>query len=378
MTTQPETYSHELYTYVEDKKQADAIAYASVNPEKSVFFPYKQPELKSDEIRAVVLYAGLCYSDVLHVRQLWKKELFPLVPGHEIVAQVVEMGKDVTNFSIGEKVAFGTFRNCCEKCQYCKNGQDNVCVSLPKFHVDEKLTYGLHFGGYSTQIQQPASYFFKLKENAKLELTAPLLCAGIAVYSPIIKYAKSGMKTAVVGIGGLGHLAVQFLHKIGLEVDAITTSPQNKDLYTKLGASNIVDSRSKEDLAKYKDKYDLIINTTPSGKNFNDLLDLTAPFGVISQVGSPGVALPVEFVPIELILKEISIVGSIIGSRKVTQDMLDFCIDKEIYPICEEFSFEDFPKAFEKLEHGKPFFRCVVNCGEYAKKNDLFRKPISN
>lgn len=372
MTT--EKYDHELYKHVKDIEKADAVAFTNVNPEKQVFFPYKQPILGDDEIRANVLYCGLCQSDVHSVRELWFKGMYyPLTPGHEIVAQVSEFGKNVKGFKKGETVAFGTIRNSCKNCKNCSESLENICLNTPMFGKEEKLTYGYHWGGYSTQIQQPAYFFYKLKENVKLNLVAPLLCAGITVYNPISQYAKPGMKTAVVGIGGLGHLALQILNKMGIEVDALTTSTNNSQLYKDLGATNVVNMKDKDDLAKYLNKYDLLLNTSPSGKTMNTLLDLINTRGTLCQIGAPSADDTIEISPFALISKEIRIVGSSVGGKKITQEMLDFCIEKDIYPMCEEFSFEDFPKAFEKLEKGKPRFRCVVNIGEYAKKNNLVK-----
>lgn len=367
-----ENYQHDLYKHVENVQDADAVAYAFVNPEKTVFFPYKQQKVEAHEIKADILYTGLCLSDSHHGRGQWNPNVpYPMAPGHEIIAEVVEVGADVKDFKKGDKVAFGTTRLCCDKCKYCKMEKEPLCIGLEGSKRQEKMTYNYQWGGYSTQLIQPASHFFKLKENVKLDKAAPLLCAGVTVYNPIDLYCKPGMKTAVVGIGGLGHLAVQFLSKLGYEVDAITTSIENEKLYKELGAKNVVNSKDPEALAKSNKAYDFIINTSPSGKNYDDILSLVAPGGYLCQVGLPYVSDKISFTCMLLVANEINIVGSLVGSRSVTQRMLDICVDKDIYPITEMFEFEDFPKALDKLEHGKPHFRCVVNCKNYAEKNGL-------
>lgn len=367
-----EHYEHDLYKYTEDKKNADAVAYAFLNKEKMIFFPYKQPHLDADEIRANVLYAGLCLSDSKHGRAKWGGSLYPLAPGHEIIAEVSEVGTEVKDFKKGDKVAFGTMRHCCGKCRYCLEGKEPLCTETGTKRK-EKFTYNYQWGGYSTQLQQPASFFFKLPKNLKIEKAAPLLCAGITVYAPIKKYAKKGMKTAVIGIGGLGHLALQFLHKMGYEVDAITTSKDKEKFIKELGADRVINSTDPSELAKVQGSYDLIINTSPTSKNFEEMLLLTARSGFFIQVGAPSIDEKVSFIVNTLILNEIVLTGSVVGSRDAVREMLEFCSEKDIYPIVEEFPFEEFPKAFDKLENGKPIFRCVVDCGKYSKANGLFK-----
>lgn len=370
-----EQYDHPLYKHVDKIKDADAVAYAYVNTDKQMFFPYTQPKLEPNEIRANILFTGLCYTDVTKGRSKFFPVTYPLAPGHEIIAEVSEVGSDVKNFKKGEKVAFGTLRHCCGECKHCSNEKEPLCQKISNKGREEKATYGYHWGGFSTQLQQPADFFFKLKDNVKLEKAAPLLCAGITVYNPIKQHAKPGMKTAVVGIGGLGHLAVMFLKKMGYEVDAITTSISNEEFYKKdLGANNVVDLKNPDSMKKHANQYDFIINTSPKGDCIDHLLDLCAPGAYFCQVGAPAFKDKMNFTCMNVVAKEIHLVGSFIGSRKTIQEMLDFCVDNDIYPLVETYDFCDFPKAFDKLEFGKPHFRCVVDCRDYAEKNGLVKK----
>lgn len=364
-----EHYDHELYKYTPEIKDADAVAYAFVNKEKTVHFPYKQPVLEGHEIRANILYAGLCLSDSKTGRSRWGPAHYPIAPGHEIIAEVSEVGKDVTNFQKGDKVAFGTLRAACDNCKYCLNNKEPLCKSAG----EENYTFGFHWGGYSTQLQQPAKFFFKVPENLDLARAAPLLCAGITLYNPIKQYAKKGMKTAVIGIGGLGHLGVQFLHKLGHDVTGFTNTLEKKDFITKLGADNVVSTSDKEEFAKNKGKYDLILNTSPVSSDFEDYLGLTAPGGTFVQLGVPTSTEKVTFGINPLVINEIHLVGSLVGSRKDIEEMLVLCANENIYPICEEFAFEDFGKALDLLENGKPIFRCVVKCSDYSKEKGLFK-----
>ena len=235
MSSLPEKYEHPLYKKVDDEKDADAVAWAWVNKEKCVKFPFKFPPLEPRELRANVLYLGLCHSDVLTVREGWGPCPFPMAPGHEIVAEVSEVGSEVKNYKKGDLVGFGTLRDACEKCRFCKLGQEELCRD-----VKDPFTYGTHWGGYATAIQHPAEFFFHLPENFDLAKGAPLFCAGITTFYPMKKFLKEGMKTAVCGIGGLGHVALQFLSKMGYEVTAFTSSPSKIDRIKGLGATHVV------------------------------------------------------------------------------------------------------------------------------------------
>lgn len=360
-----EHFEHELYKHCEEK-DADAVAWAFTNKSTFVKFPYKHTTLLPNEIRANVLYAGLCLSDSLHCRANWGPCSYPVAPGHEIIAEVAELGSDVKDFTVGEKVAFGTLRYSCNECKFCKLGRESLCQGK----AEELYTYGKHFGGYSTTLQQPASHFFHLPSNLDIAKSAPLLCAGITVYSPMLKYLKPGMNTAVIGIGGLGHLAVQFMHQMGHKVTAITTTKSKKDSIFALGASDLIDINEEKELNANQGKFDFIINTAPTNKNFDKLFGLTAQAGFFVQVGVPdGSQQPLTIGAGTLVVKEITLVGSLVGSRPDIVSMLQLCADKNIYPINEEFAFEDFDKAFDRLENGKPIYRCTVNVHEYAKKN---------
>ena len=238
----------------------------------------------------------------------------------------------------------------------------------------DRFTYGLHWGGYSTHLQQPAKFFFKLPENLDLKRSAPLLCAGIAVYNPIKQYLKPGFKTAVIGIGGLGHLAIQFLAKMGHEVTAVTSTIEKEKFIKSLGATAVITLKDNNIFQNHQGKYDFVINTVPDSVNFETYLSLTAPCGYFVQSAMPDISDNISFNTFSLVYNEIHVVGSLSGSRADTKEMLDFCAKNNIYPVIEEFSFEDFPKALDKLENGKPIFRCVVNCGEYSNNKIKLQK----
>jgi uncharacterized zinc-type alcohol dehydrogenase-like protein len=362
-------YSHPLYKHVSEEA-ADAVAWAWVTKDKIEKFPFKFYPLRPEEVRANVLYCGLCHSDVLMSRSQWFKNLtYPIVAGHEIVAEISEVGTEVKNLKKGDKVGFGFLRDSCGRCKYCLRQKENLCIDTDTI----KPVFGHYFGGFATQIQQPADFCFKLPDNIDYKRAGPLLCAGITVYAPINNWIKKEDKTAVIGIGGLGHMAVQFLSKMGHNVTAFNNHLDYKDLIEKLGANEVVNVSDKTNLKKYSGKFDFIINTVPYGGSVGDLIDLCSPQGRFIQVGLPDEDDPLKVPHIPLVFKEIQIIGSIVGTRDDNKKMLDFASKKNVYPMVEEFSFEDFPKAVEKIEKGKPKFRIVINVEDFSRKNNLFR-----
>ena len=365
--SQGNIYEHSLYKYVPEEKDADAVAWVWLNKNKCVKFPFKFPPLRPKELRANILYLGICHSDVLTVREGWGPCQYPLAPGHEIIAEVSEIGSEVKNYKKGDLVGFGTLRDACEKCRFCKEGLEELCRD-----VKDPFTYGTYWGGYSTALQQPADFFFHLPEGFDLAKGAPLFCAGITTFYPMKKYLKEGMKTAVCGIGGLGHLALQFLNKMGYDVTAFTSSEGKIEMIKQLGATHVIVSTDEKQMETVKDSFDFIINTIPTDKVFKQFFGCLQRGGIFVQVGQPDFnegTLGVNC--FEIICKECTLVGSLTGPRPVIKEMIKICAEKNIYPIVEEYSFDDLPKAFDKLENGKPHFRCVVNAKDYAEKHGL-------
>ncbi len=348
--------THPTYKFV-DEKEADAIAWVFTDPENMKRVPFKFPELKANEIRAKVTYAGLCHSDAHTVRGEWGGCSYPLAPGHEIVGRVTHVGSDVKDYKVGDKVGFGCQRECCEKCVYCKSDTEQLC----KEKLDQTFTYGpKYWGGYATAIQHPHDFFFKVPEGLPEERVPPLFCAGVTVYAPIARYAKPGDNVAVLGIGGLGHMAVQYAKAWGCNVTAFTTSKDKEEFIKKLGADNVVLS-NEETFQQEAGKFQVVLNTLPASDNLTSLVSLTKPLGTFVQIGLPAFDNPCKFNPAPLIFGHVNYTGSLIGSRKEIRDMLEFSTKHNIVPLCEQFDFEEFPKAYDTLLNGRPKFRCVVN-----------------
>jgi uncharacterized zinc-type alcohol dehydrogenase-like protein len=360
-------YNHDLYKHVEEK-DADAISWAYVNSETLVKFPFQFYELQPDEIRANVLYCGICYSDLLLAKGKWGYVMYPLVTGHEIIAEISAIGSDVKDYQIGEKVAFGCMRDCCDSCDFCLKGKETLCTGSY-----DKFTYNIHWGGYSTQIQQPAKFFFKLPEGLNYKIAAPLLCAGITTYTPIKNHLRKNDKTAVIGIGGLGHLAIQFLSKLGHEVFAFSSSENKKELILSLGAKEVIDIKNQKKIESLSGQFDFIINTLPSTDNVFNLIMLCAPDSKWIQLGWPVEGSQFN-IPITYMLEnEITLITSKIGNREDTKEMLEYCAKNNIYPMVETFEFNEVPKAIEHMESGNSIFRSVINVENFSKSNNFFK-----
>lgn len=356
--------THETYQFVPEQ-EADALAWVFTDKEtmKKAFFKF--PELKSNEARAKVTYSGICHSDADIIKGEWGPCVYPIAPGHEIVGVVTQVGADVKDLKVGDKIGFGAQRECCEECEFCKISYENLC----RGKIEQQVTFGpKYWGGFASHIQHPASFFFKLPEELPLERTAPLFCAGITTYAPIARYAKPGQQVAVLGIGGLGHLAVKYAKAWGCTVTAFTTSKDKEKFIKELGADQVVVS-SPETFATEAGKYHLVLNTLPEGNSLNAYVSLTRPLGTFCQLGIPNMTQTCPFTPGLVIFGQVNFVGSVIGSRQETRDMLEFSAKNNIVPICESFDFDEFPKAYDKLLNGKPHFRCVVDVTKVCLKN---------
>jgi len=357
--------THPTYKFV-DEKEAEGIAWAFVDANNMKRLPFKFPEIKANEARAKITYTGLCFSDCHTVRGDWHKCSYPIAPGHEITGVITHVGADVKDFKVGDKVGFGCQRECCEECEFCKINVEQLCTSDK---VDQKFTYAdKYWGGYASHIQHPAKFFFKLPEGIPEERIPPLFCAGVTTFSPIARYAKAGNEVAVLGVGGLGHLAVQYAKAWGCKVTAFTSTKDKEAFIKSLGADRVV-LTDDESLKQEAGKYNLVLNTLPEGQKLNSYVGLTRPLGTFCQMGVPDFSKPSPFNPAILIFGQINFVGSLIGSRKDIQETLEFSAKHNIVPMCEQFDFEDFPKAYDRLLNGRPQFRCVVNASNVKLNN---------
>lgn len=328
-------------------------------PLKRLYF--KLPKLQKDEVRIKVLHAGLCHSDCFKVNEGWGKNfVFPLVPGHEIIAEVEEIGSDVTRFKPGDQVAFGVFRDCCGSCASCKRGDDQLCTNCPY-----KPTYDPYLGGYSSHMHVKESFVYKMPPKLDKKRAAPILCAGVTVYAPLKRWCKPGARCGVVGIGGLGHMAVQCANKLGMHVVAISGSPAKEAETKQLGAKEFVNSKNNADMKRISttEQLDLIINTAFM-PDITTYMNAVRPGGCFIQVALPDVSTPVIYNNMDLVANQKILTGSDVGNRKEVEETLKFCDENNVLPVVENYSWADFPKAYQRLWESKAKYRCVVDTAD--------------
>lgn len=321
---------------------------------------FKLPPLAKDEVRIKVLHTGLCHTDSFKLDEKWGKNvLFPMVPGHEIIAEVEKVGGEVKEFKPGDLVGFGVFRDCCGTCKSCKSGNDQLCGNC------YALTYDPYLGGYSTHMQVKASFVFHMPANLDKKRAAPILCAGVTVFAPLKRWGIPGARCGVIGIGGLGHMAIQIANKMGMHVVAVSTNPSKEAEAKEYGAKEFINSKNEADMKRLMttEKLDLLINTAFMS-DITDYLYTLNPGGRFIQVAVPDIAKPIVFNNVDLVTKQKEYSGSWVGSRKELQETLNFCSDFNILPVVQNFSWPDFPKAYQILYESKAKYRCIVDVAD--------------
>ncbi|XP_056175780.1 probable cinnamyl alcohol dehydrogenase 1, partial [Syzygium oleosum] len=303
----------------------------------------------SDDVSVKIIHCGICYADVVYTRNKIKNSVYPLVPGHEIVGIVQEVGGNVGKFKIGDHVGVGTYLDSCRACENCEDAQEIYCLRGVTMTINGTYEDGsITQGGYSSFIVVHERYCYKIPEKYPLALAAPLLCAGITVYTPMIhhKMNEPGKSIGVIGFGGLGHLAVKFAKAFGLTVTIFSTSISKKDdALNLLKADNFVISSDKDQMALSK-TLDFIVDTASGDNPFDLYLPLLKTGGVLALVGYPGMR---------------TVSGSSVGGTKRTQQMLEFCGQHEIYPDVEVIPIQYANEALERLQKGDVKYRFVID-----------------
>ena len=318
-------------------------------------FQYELGNLKSNEVDIKVRYCGICHSDLSMLKNEWGMTQYPFVPGHEIVGEVVGVGNEVKTVGLGDMVGLGWNSASCMHCDQCMEGSHHLCQNL------ESTIVGRH-GGFADLVRAHWSWAIPLPKNIDLSKAGPLLCGGITVFNPIILAGVKPTDTVgVIGIGGLGHMALKFLNKWGCEVVAFSSSPDKKDQILKMGANKVVNSKNEKELESIKGSLDFIVNTTNVSLDWNSYLDALAPKGRLHTVGA--VLEPMAIPAFSLISGEKSVAGSPLGSPALTATMLNFCVRHAIYPIVEEYPLNEVNEALEHLEKGKARYRIVLKVG---------------
>ena len=319
-------------------------------------------EITADDVKIEIYYCGVCHSDIHQVRNDWKNSKYPVVPGHEIIGRVTQVGKNVSNFKEGDLVGVGCMVDSCQECDSCKEDLEQFCengATLTYNSKDEHLG-GHTFGGYSEQIVVDKEFVLKVPENIDAKAAAPLLCAGITTYSPLRHWnVKKGDKVGVIGLGGLGHMGVKFAHAIGAHVVMITTSPSKSEDAKKLGADEVLISKNEEDMKKQAGTFDFLLNTVPVGHDMNPYIALLKRDATMVLVGAIEPLDPVHGGG--LIGGRKRIAGSVIGGIKETQEMLDFCGEHNIVSDIEMIDMQNINEAFDRVVKSDVKYRFVID-----------------
>jgi alcohol dehydrogenase (NADP+) len=328
----------------------------------------RRRNLTLHDVEIEILYCGVCHSDLHTVRNEWHSTVYPCVPGHEIVGKVISIGSEVTKFIPGDLAAVGCMVDSCRHCDYCKEGLEQYCeegnigtYNSPDKHLDTRT-----YGGYSERIVVDEDFVLRVPENLNLAATAPLLCAGITTYSPLRHWnVGPGKKVGVVGIGGLGHMAVKLAKAMGAEVIVFTTSPSKVEDAKRLGAQDVVLSKDDGQMSRYAGKLHFILDAVSAKHDINVYLNQLRVDGSLVLVGAPEQPLPVA--AFSLIPYRRSFAGSLIGGIAETQEMLDFCGKHNIVADIEMINIQEINEAYERLLKGDVKYRFVIDMASLKK-----------
>jgi uncharacterized zinc-type alcohol dehydrogenase-like protein len=310
------------------------------------------PPIDAEHVDIRVEYCGICHSDLSMLRNEWGFTTYPLVPGHEVVGRVEVVGSLVKNLKVGDRVGLGWFSESCMTCPQCMGGDHNLCGS------GEGTIVGRH-GGFADLVRAHWAWAIKIPEALPAVSAGPLFCGGITVFSPIVEFnVRPTDRVGVIGAGGLGHLAIQFLNKWGCEVTAFSSTPDKADELTKLGAHRVVNSRDGDALKAEAGRFDFIISTVAVPLEWMSYVAALAPKGRLHTVGA--IPEPVALDAFPLIMGQRSFSGSPLGSPATTALMLEFCARHGIAPMVEEFPLSEVNKAIDRLENGSPRYRVVL------------------
>ena len=313
------------------------------------------------DVQIEILFCGICHSDLHSARNEWGGTTYPIVPGHEIVGRVTAVGSEVTGFAPGDLVGVGCLVDSDGTCDRCKAGLENFCPNLIlTFGSPDRHLGGVTYGGYSESVVVDERFVLRIPSNLEPAGVAPLLCAGITTYSPLRRFGVGdGMKVGVVGLGGLGHMAVKFARAFGAHVVVFTTSPDKRDDALRLGAHEVVVSRNLDEMATHAGTFDFILDTVSADHDVNAYLNLLGVGGNLTLVGAPPKPLAVS--AFALLLGNRSFSGSNIGGLPETQEMLDFCGEHAITADVEVIPAQKINEAYERLLKSDVKYRFAID-----------------
>lgn len=326
------------------------------------FVPYalERREVGPKDVLIEIKYAGICHSDIHNARGEWGRSKYPMVPGHEIAGIVSAVGSEVTKHSVGDRVGVGCMVDSCRDCGHCHDGEEQFCKACVYTYGGTEKDGTPTQGGYSSHIVVTEDFVVNVPDSIPLDKAAPLLCAGITTYSPLNRWgAGAGRKVAVVGMGGLGHMAVKIASAMGSEVTVLSQSLSKKEDGIRFGAKDYRSTGDSATFAELNGKFDLILNTVSAKIDVDAYLSLLAVDGALVNVGAPAEALSVNV--FSLIMQRRTFAGSLIGGIRETQEMLDFCAKHGIAPEIETITADEIDAAYERMLKSDVKYRFVID-----------------
>jgi alcohol dehydrogenase (NADP+) len=332
-------------------------------------FQFERRDPRPHDVVVEIQYCGVCHSDIHQVRNEWNEGVYPMVPGHEIVGRVVGIGASVKKFKVGDTAGVGVMVDSCRVCESCKAGEEQYCETgaVGTYNGRDRQTGDITFGGYSNNIVADEAFVFKIPPKLNPAGVAPLLCAGITTYSPLRYWKVSrGQKVGVVGLGGLGHMALKFAHSLGAHVVQFTTSPSKKDDALRLGADEVVLSNDSGAMKAQGASFDFILDTVSAPHDIDIFLSMLKRNATMALVGLPDRPLTVQ--PAILSGKRVALSGSSIGGLAETQQMLDYCGEQGIVSDIEVIPIQQIDEAFERVLKSDVKYRFVIDMASLPKQ----------
>ncbi|MEJ0038984.1 MAG: NAD(P)-dependent alcohol dehydrogenase [Gammaproteobacteria bacterium] len=325
-------------------------------------YSFERRDPREADVVIDIKYCGICHSDIHQARDEWGGSIFPMVPGHEIAGVVRAVGSKVTKYKVGDHVGVGCFVDSCRHCDHCNRDLDQYCLNgvTLTYNGYERDKKTISQGGYSNVIVVDENYVLRIPDSLPLDQAAPLLCAGITLYSPLTHWkAGPGKKVGILGLGGLGHMGVKIARALGADVTVLSHSDRKREDALRMGAHHFVSTRDRKVFETHANTFDLIINTVSAGIDMGDYFGLLKLDAALVVVGVPDE--PLTFHPMPLIGMRRTYAGSMIGSMRETQEMLDFCAKHEIAPEIEVIPPADINAAYERVMKSDVRYRFVID-----------------
>jgi len=330
-------------------------------------YAFERRALRGNDVAMEILYCGVCHSDLHTARNDWGWSYYPIVPGHEIVGRVIAVGADVSRYQVGDHVAVGCMVDSCMECDQCHRGEEQLCRQgmVGTYAGADRISGAPTQGGYSKHLVVREEFCLRMPEGLDLARAAPLLCAGITTWSPLRHWnIGPGSRVGVIGLGGLGHMAVKLAVGLGADVTVLSRSPSKQADALELGADRLLVSSDPDAMAQANNGFDLIIDTVPVKHALDPYLPLLDVDGTLVIVGQIGPMEETNTVP--LLLGRRRIAGSPIGGIRETQELLDFCAKKNLLPDCETIRMQDINHAYERMERSDVRYRFVIDMASLA------------